>query len=345
MPDAATDPRLDPRVRAFLQGFPSTQLPDVASREELMAQSSTPEAKAAVEMLKAGLDMMDNEDSAPSDGLEFSDHTFTSSPDGNTVNIQLIKPSGQSDLPCVYYIHGGGMVALSCYYGNYKAWGRVMAAAGMAVAMVDFRNAQTPSSVPEVAPFPAGLNDCVSGVKWLSDNAGSLGIDPSKIIMSGESGGGNLTLATAMSLKNEGRIDLVKGLYVLCPYIVGKYPDERFPTTTENNGYVIEIHSNRGLMAYGIEAFEAKDPLAWPMFAGEDDLKGLPPTMISLNECDPLRDEGLQLYRNMMAAGVPTLCRQVMGTAHAIEIFPPVCPDISRDTAANMAHFLKKVSG
>ena len=52
---------------------------------------------------------------------------------------------------------------MSCYDGNYRAWAKIIAAQGVAVAMVDFRNALEPSSVPEVAPFPAGLNDCVSG--------------------------------------------------------------------------------------------------------------------------------------------------------------------------------------
>ena len=88
------------------------------------------------------------------------------------------------------------MQSMSCYYGNYRAWGKIIAAQGVAVAMVDFRNALTPSSVPEVAPFPAGLNDCVSGVKWVAANAEMLGIDSDRIVIAGESGGGNLTLAT-----------------------------------------------------------------------------------------------------------------------------------------------------
>ena len=66
--------------------------------------------------------------------------------------------------------------------------------------MVDFRNALTPSSVDEVAPFPAGLNDCVSGLHWLVANASDLGIDAARIVIAGESGGGNLTLATGLEL-------------------------------------------------------------------------------------------------------------------------------------------------
>jgi acetyl esterase len=63
--------------------------------------------------------------------------------------------------------------------------------------MVDFRNCVSPLSVPEVAPFPAGLNDCVSGLKWVAASAEHLGVDPARIIVAGESGGGNLTLPPA----------------------------------------------------------------------------------------------------------------------------------------------------
>ncbi len=69
--------------------------------------------------------------------------------------------------------------------------------------MVDFRNARCDSSAPEVAPYPAGLNDCVSGVKWVHSNSKELNIDSSKIIIAGESGGGNLTIATGLRLKQE----------------------------------------------------------------------------------------------------------------------------------------------
>ena len=94
-------------------------------------------------------------------------------------------------------------------------------------------------------------------------------------------------------------------------------------------------------MAYGIEHFEAGNPLAWPSFATEDDVRGLPPTVISVNECDPLRDEGLEFYRLLLRAGVPARGRQVMGTVHGVEIFSIACPDISYETAASIAQFCR----
>ena len=180
-PDIANDRRLDPRLKGMLDGFAGAGQSDAASREEVLAAANTPEALATMEAVKSFMEMCDNEDVAPSTGLEVSTHEFTSSPDGNTIQVQLIRPEGDGALPCVYYIHGGGMQTLSCFDGMYRAWGRIIAGQGVAVAMVDFRNCLVPSSVPEIAPYPAGLNDCVSGLRWVHQNAASLGIENQEI--------------------------------------------------------------------------------------------------------------------------------------------------------------------
>ena len=126
------------------------------------------------------------------------------------------------------------MASQSCFEGNYRVWARLIAAAGVAVAMVDFRNAVVPSSAPEVAPYPAGLNDCASAVRC---------------VVAGESGGGNLTLATGMKLLRDGDIGLLNGMYALCPYILGAWPDESSPSSIVNNGIFLDLHSNHGRMA------------------------------------------------------------------------------------------------
>jgi acetyl esterase len=335
------DPRIDPRIKALMGAMPSGSQADAESREQVLAEANSETALAGRAALEGFMTLCDNEDVAPSAGLDVSTQEFTSSPDGNTIKIQLIRPQSKEPLPCVYYIHGGGMQFMSCFDGMYKAWGRIIAAQGVAVAMVDFRNCVVASSAPEVAPFPAGLNDCVSGVKWLHANADALGIDPGRIIVAGESGGGNLTLATGLKLNQDGDLSVIRGLYALCPYIAGSWPQERFPSSIENNGILLDLHNNRGALAYGIEALEKQNPLAWPSFAKEDDVAGLVPTVISVNECDPLRDEGIEFYRLLLRAGVPARCRQVMGTIHGTEIFAVSCPDISRDSAASIAHFCR----
>ncbi|HEY5108928.1 MAG TPA: alpha/beta hydrolase fold domain-containing protein, partial [Acidimicrobiales bacterium] len=262
--DFAADRRIDPRIKALLEFLPDIEPSSATTREELLAEANTPEALEGAETFRQFMALCDTEEAAPSAGLHISMESITSSPDGNTINLQIIRPEGDEVVPCVYYIHGGGMTNLSCFDGMYRGWGKLIAANGVAVVMVDFRNAISPSSVPEVAPFPAGLNDCVSGFHWVVDHAADLGVDPERIVIAGESGGGNLTLATGMRLLRDGQIGKVKGLYALCPYIAGEWPQEQLVSTYENNGILLDLHNNRGAMAYGIEAFDGKNPLAWP---------------------------------------------------------------------------------
>jgi len=335
------DPRFDPRVKAVLALVPVPPQGDVANRDELLAEMSSPEGLTLQEQVKALFDMLDDETNAPSAGLEISTVECPSEPDGNTIRLQVIRPRTDAVLPCVYYIHGGGMAAMSCFDGMYRSWGRMIAHQGVAVVMVDFRNCQVPSSVPEVAPYPAGLNDCIAGLRWVHAHAAEIGVDPGHVVVAGDSGGGNLTLALGMRLLRDGGLGLVRGLYAMCPYIAGQWPQDRFPSSSENNGIFLDLHHNRGAMAYGIEAFEARDPIAWPSFATEADVAGLVPTVISVNECDPLRDEGIEFYRLLLRAGVAARSRQVMGTMHGTEILTTACPDISLETAASIAQFCR----
>jgi acetyl esterase len=339
--DIAADIRLDPRLKALLAGMPGEGSGDVDSRETLVAEANTEEARAQAELFRGFMDMCDTEQAAPSAGLRVHTEKIISEPDGNSINLQVIRPDNDETVACVYYIHGGGMASLSCYDGMYRGWGKIIAANGVAVVMVDFRNSVTPSSAPEVAPFPAGLNDCISGLKWVVANAEHLGINPDRVIVAGESGGGNLTLATGLKLKQDGELGLIKGLYALCPYIRGEWPTPECPSSTENNGILLDLHNNRGAIGYGIEAFKERNPLAWPSFATAADVEGFPPTVISVNECDPLRDEGINFYRLLLSAGVQARGRQVLGTMHGTEIFTIACPDVSRDTARDLAAFCK----
>lgn len=334
----ANDPRIDPRIKAAFGAMPDAPtLGDVANRGVMLAEASTEAARQAYVAQTAMFSAMDTEDIAPSRGLKISTQEFVSSPDGNTVKVLFTRPDTSERVPCIVYFHGGAMQFWSCFDGLYRAWARLIAAQGVAVAMVDFRNALIASSSPDVAPFPAGLNDCVSGVKWVRSRAAQLNVDASRVVVAGESGGGNLTLATGLQLLRDGDIGLIKGLYAMSPYLAGRWPST--PSSVENNGLFLELHNNRGAMAYGIDELEKRNPLAWPSFATAEDVRGLPPTVIQVNECDPLRDEGVDFYRLLSRNGVAARCREIKGTVHGIEIFPVICPDISHDTARDLAAF------
>ena len=341
------DPRIDKRIRAVFGevDFNSVTTTNATTREEILAEQETEEAIQG----KAVMEMINNsphyKEVVTDEGLVTHTKEFTSSPDGNNIKIQYIRPDTDEKLPCVYYIHGGGMMVSSCFDELYAAWGRCMARQGVAVAMVDFRNAMWASSAPEIAPFPAGLNDCVSGLKWIHANAEELNIDNEQIIIAGESGGGNLTIATGLKLKQDGDIGLIKGLYALCPYIAGHWPLPENPSSEENEGILLSLHTeqefSQGALIYGIDAYKNKDPLAWPSFATADDVKGLPKTYIIVNECDPLRDEGVNFYRLLREADVDAQCRQVMGSVHGTEIFLG-CIEISDETAMSIANFCRR---
>ena len=200
------------------------------------------------------------------------------------------------------------------------------------------------SSAPEVAPFPAGPERLrVGSALDRRPRRPDRRSIAARIVVAGESGGGNLTLATGLKLKRDGEIGLVKGLYALCPYIAGQWPAPDCPSSIENEGILLTLHNNRGAMGYGIEAFNERNPLAWPSFAERRRRHAASqPTVINVNECDPLRDEGINFYRLLLAPGVTARCRQMMGTMHGTEIFAIACPDISRDTARDIAAFARE---
>lgn len=339
--DVQNDERLDPRLKAFLAMLPADAANNVRDRDEILEQLASPAAKEALEMTVAITDMWGSEELAPSTGLRFQTLDITSQPDGNTIKLQIVRPDHDEIVACVYYIHGGAMASLSSFYGNYRAWARILAGYGIAVVLVEFRNSVGENALDDVAPYPSGLNDCVSGLKWTIDHATEHGIDPSRIVVAGESGGGNLALATTLRFKRSGELSLIKGVYALCPYINGNWPDDRYPSSITNNGIFINVHGNWGPVSYGIEALENRDPLAWPGFATVEDVTGFPPTVISVNECDPLHDEGVAFYRLLLSAGVAARGRDVLGTMHGTELTVALCPEITRATALDLAAFVK----
>ena len=299
--------KIDKRIRAVFGEieFASVTSSPASTREGIMADQESEEAKQG----RAILEMVNNashyKEVVPDRGLLTSTKEFISDPDGNTIKIQYIRPDTEEELPCVYYIHGGGMMVSSCFDELYAAWGRCIARQGVSVAMVDFRNAMWASSAPEVEPYPAGLNDCASATKWVFDNKRELNI--SSIIISGESGGGNLSIATALKAKKEDWLNQINGVYACCPYISGLYEKKpaNLVSLRENDDYLINCDQMAVLAyLYDPNGKNEKNPLAWPYHATEQDLHGLPPHFIWTNELDPLRDDGIAFYRKLLGAGV-----------------------------------------
>ena len=259
--------------------------------------------------------------------------------DGNDITLFVHRPTSVTGpLPAVLHIHGGGMVILEAAGEGYVRWREELAATGMIVVGVEFRNG---AGKLGPHPFPAGLNDCVSALQWITDNKARLGI--AKVIVSGESGGGNLSLATTLKAKKEGRIDQIDGVYAQCPYISGMYGTKstNLPSLYENDEYFLDC-KQMAVMAkvYDPSGEHEMNPLAWPYHATPSDLEGLPPHVVSVNQLDPLRDEGLAYFRKLLDAGVQAVSRTVNGTCHAGDcIFRDALPDVYLTTIRDIKSF------
>jgi len=325
-----TDPRADPRIVDALVavgGFaPGLEpLPKGASYEECVAYCNTFEeldAKAHPALFAA---------MPPFEGIEQTTEIIRGV-DDNDITLHVHRPKEVAGpLRCVVHTHGGGMVLMTAADPNYVRWRGSLASLGMLVVGVEFRNG---GGTLGNHPFPAGLNDCARAVQWTAENRAALGI--SQIVVSGESGGGNLALATALKAKREGWVGEIDGVFAMCPYIHGGYadPPPDLLSLRENDGYMLECSQMAGLVrVYDPSGEHATNPLAWPYHAEPPDLQGLPPHVISVNELDPLRDEGLAYYRKLLAAKVPVVGRTVAGTPHAGDMaFPDIAPEVYQAT-------------
>jgi acetyl esterase len=257
--------------------------------------------------------------------------------DGNKITLYIHKPKNlESSVPGILHIHGGGMSIMKARNANYKRWRDDLAATGLVVVGVEFRNV---AGELGSHPFPAGLNDCSSALQWMFDNKEKLGV--SKIIVSGESGGGNLTLATTLKAKKDEKLFQIDGVYAQCPYISNEYHQSinNLTSLKENDGYFLNV-KDMAVMATAYDGVDSTNPLAWPLFATSEDLTGLPPHVISVNELDPLRDEGLLYYKKLLSSGVDASSITINGTVHAGDmIFINATPKIYRSSLMHINNF------
>lgn len=336
------DPRVDPRLVAAVaplgmaDELPPAPVDASAPLEQILTWLGRLEAgsQSMLSMATAGLD--------PIVDVERSVELATR-PDGGQVTLHVHRPiDASAPLPAVLHLHGGGCVMMTAEDPGYVRWRDELATLGLVVVGVEFRNGAG-SLGPH--PFPAGLDDCTAALCWLHDSRERL--DLSSIVVSGDSGGGNLALATALRSQREGRLHMIDGVYALCPYISGAYadPPPELDSLRDNDGLLVTT-ALMGAMAkaYTPNPADTRNPLAWPYHATAGDVTGLPPHVISVNELDPLRDEGLAYYRKLLAAGVPALARTVNGTFHAAETnWFGAIPDIARATLRDVAGFARSL--
>ena len=260
------------------------------------------------------------------------------------VLVDVYQPQGEGPHSAVVWLHGGAMAFLSPNTKTYRVMGYLLAGAGIKVFLPHFTNSR-------VAPFPRGLHDCVSTVQWVLEHQAPLGIS-SQVVVCGESGGGNLCLATALLAHRVG-LEGIRGVYSMCPLIRGVYPADDCPSHREFHSWVIKMNGPFGKMLVDLYSVEGEEDqplspsqytsLMWPSVASEEELKTLPPTVISVNELDPLRDEGLTFARRAAKAGANVRYLIRGGLTHAADLYYGLVPTHTKATVADIAAFVSSL--
>ena len=270
----ATDSRIDPRIKAVMGAIDfASASGNAVSRDQLLEEANTEESLAVRELVTAFLGMCDTEDDRAVGRADDHRHVFVSEPDGNKVKLRFIRPRDRR--VAVRVLHPRRRDADDVVLRRQvPGVGPHHRRAGRRRGHGRLPQRVSPSSAPEVAPFPAGLNDCVSGVKWVAAHAGGARHRPDRIIVAGESGGGNLTLATGLQALRDGDLGLSRGLYAMCPYIAGQLAagprTRRRSRTTASCSTCTTTAARVGVRHRGVRGAATRS--CWPWFATEDDV-------------------------------------------------------------------------
>ncbi|KAF3766568.1 hypothetical protein M406DRAFT_356387 [Cryphonectria parasitica EP155] len=222
---------------------------------------------------------------------------------------------GEKPRPAVYHVHGGGMLAGSVdIFGplirhNVDLW-------GVQVFAVAYRVA------PE-NPAPGPVEDAFAGLKWLSENAESMGIDPARLIIYGESAGGGIAAGTTIVARDRGLSPPLAKQVLVYPMLDDRtkygpdWPVRPYLGWTDNDnaiGWAAYLGADKaGKEDADVSIYDA------PGRAKVEDLFGLPKTYIDTAGLDLFRDEDLQYAARLLQANVEVEFHLYPGVPHGFE--------------------------
>ncbi|MCU0259862.1 MAG: alpha/beta hydrolase [Ilumatobacteraceae bacterium] len=237
--------------------------------------------------------------------------------DAGGVPARLYRPStvaGPELTGVLVWLHGGGW-ALGTLDESDDTARALCEASGHRVLSVDYRLA------PE-HPYPAGLTDCLTAVRWVAHHAAELGVDPARVAVGGDSAGANLAAVVA-NLQPAG----LRFQVLVYPVTDARCEGESYDRY--GTGHLLTTESMRWFVqAYlGDGPGTPVDPRVSPLLAAEHVLAGAPPALVITADHDPLHDEGRAYAERLLAAGVAASHVCFHGQVHGFFGLPSIVGD------------------
>jgi monoterpene epsilon-lactone hydrolase len=227
----------------------------------------------------------------------------------------------------VYYLHGGGYV-IGSINTHREMISRLSRATGARALAIDYRLA------PE-NPFPAAVEDSTAAYRWLL----SIGVDPARLVIAGDSAGGGLTVATLVALRDAGE-PLPAAAVCLSPWVDLEGLGESMATKAEVDPMVQREALLQMAKAY-LGDVQPRTPLAAPLYA---DLRGLPPLLIQVGTAEALLDDATRLAERAKSAGVDVALERWDDMIHVWQFFAAMLPE-GQQAIERIGEFIRKHTG
>jgi acetyl esterase len=312
---AAAAPVLEPTTQQFIDGLAGappiyTLTPD-AARKVLLGAQSGPIAKPNV---------------------DFQDRVLPVGPKGET-RIRVIRPQGAAGvLPVIVYFHGAGWVM-----GDTTTHDRLVrelaVGANAVLVFVDYDRS------PENR-YPVAIEEDYAVTKYVADHAAEFGADPQRLAIAGDSVGGNMTAVVSL-LAKERKGPAIKAQVLFYPVTDASMSDASYKAFA--NGPWLTAKAMAWFWdCYAPDPVERAEPFASPLQASGEQLDGLPPTLVIVDEADVLRDEGEAYASRLRRAGVPVTATRYAATIHDFVMLNALSETpAARGAIAQAADFLK----
>jgi len=259
--------------------------------------------------------VLDDVQAAPIDKLPVDDRWITVPAEVGDVRVRIVTPpDAKGTLPAILYMHGGGWVLGNA--GTHDRLVRELAVGtGAAVVFVEYDRS------PE-AHYPVAIEQGYATAQWIVREGETNGLDPERVAVAGESVGGCMTAALALMAHDRGDVRFVQHSmwYPVTDAAMDTGSYEQFA-----EGYFLTAKAMAWFWdAYLPDVDRRSEPYASPLRASDEQLAGLPPAFLLVDEADVLRDEGEAYAARLRAAGVDVTTVRYDGITHDFMMLNPL---------------------